>query len=87
MKNETEFAQAPEEKGRVSKKDVNYGPGVEGQDCLSCGNFKEPDRCSRVHGEISPSGTCDLWEMPDSVDGMSFGDTASIEDILFGPGE
>lgn len=74
------------ENPKTSKATVDYRPGREGEDCLACKNFDEPDRCKKVRGEISPTGTCDLWEMPDEVDGLTFGDSESLEDILFGPG-
>lgn len=84
MENETVVeGEAPKE--QQSKSTVEYGPGIEGEDCLACKNFKEPDRCRLVRGEISPSGTCNLWELPEEVAGFSFGDSESIEDILFGP--
>jgi len=85
--NDTQDSMQADEKPEPRRKgEVNYRPGIEGEDCLGCENFKEPDRCDLVRGEISPTGTCDLWESPSSVDGLEFGDSESIEDILFGPG-
>ena len=84
MKNETERPQNDAPK-MVDKDVVNYGPGKDGSDCLACEHFVEPDRCKRVRGEISPTGTCDLWTSPTQVDGLEFGDSDSIEQILFSP--
>lgn len=84
--NETEGLEAPEPPKPRQKSEVNYRPGKNEEDCLGCEFFEEPDRCSRVRGEISPTGVCDLWESPNSIDGLEFGDSESIEDILFGSG-
>lgn len=83
MQNETESVTPEEKPDLQSKQTVDYRPGLEGEDCLACANFLEPDRCSKVKGEVSPSGTCDLWTMPDE---LGEGNMDSIENILFGPG-
>lgn len=85
MDNETKQPGEPGQQ-KEGKSVVNYRPGVEGQDCLSCANFDEPDRCQKVRGEISPTGVCDLWEVPSEIDGMQMGDMEALEEILFGPG-
>jgi len=88
LENETQYeGQSDKAPKQESKSTVNYGPGIEGQDCLGCEHFQEPDRCHRVRGEISPTGTCDLWTSPSQVEGFEFGDSESIEEILFGGAE
>ncbi|WP_417436490.1 hypothetical protein [Idiomarina abyssalis] len=83
MENKTEFENETKPE-LIAKADAEYRPGVEGEDCMACQHFQEPDRCGKVRGEISPTGTCDLWELPDEM-GMGQ-EASSIEDILFGGG-
>jgi len=85
--NETEMPPSEEETEKVSKSTAEYRPAEGRDECLACANFKEPDRCSEVRGEISPTGTCNLWESPNEIDGFEFGDAQSMESILFGPGD
>jgi len=84
MINETQGG--PEAPAMVTKAVAEYGPGLEGQDCLSCQNFMEPDRCKRVLGEVAPTGGCSLHESQQTAGGMGFGDTSGMEEILFGMG-
>lgn len=35
---------------------------AEGRRCQDCVSFRPDGTCLKVEGEISPTGTCDLWE-------------------------
>lgn len=86
MKNDTEYEGGEEAPELIAKDTANYGPGMDGQDCLACENFKEPDRCKKVRGEISPTGTCDLFEGANNIPGLDM-DEMGIDEFLFGAGE
>jgi hypothetical protein len=81
------------------KNEVNYRiaqPAAE-VPCSMCANFRQPNACVLVAGDISPQATCDLVT-PASGDGSSMGgvgaeirgapagDNASLSQILFGGG-
>lgn len=58
------------------KADVNYRPGDELQSCKTCAAFSPPQSCTKVQGEISKDGLCDLFEEATDV--------AQVNDFLFG---
>lgn len=57
-----EEAREPEHQGqdapKLSKSEVDYGPGEKAAHCSICVHFQEPHSCELVEGEISPDGWC-----------------------------
>lgn len=76
--------------GAQDKESVNYRMGdPQGERCETCSEFRpEEELCSRVQGQISPRGMCDMYS------GMGEGeekaetqaDPAMLEQMLFGGG-
>lgn len=79
--------------GAQAKDAVNYRVGdPQGMSCGSCMNFRpEMLMCSKVRGEISPSGLCDLYEsaregeVPPGEPAAPV-DQALLDEMLFGGG-
>lgn len=47
---------------KVSKQSVGYQESPKGdQQCSNCAQFKPPNACNFVDGDISPSGWCQIW--------------------------
>lgn len=49
-------------RGKLSKRSVHYGQGVEHRKCSQCAMWQPPEGCSLVAGKISPAGVCDRFE-------------------------
>lgn len=47
--------------GKVTKGQVDYGPGRTGSRCGVCRWFDPPDGCRRVEGQIDPDAWCSLF--------------------------
>jgi hypothetical protein len=55
-------ATAPSE-GKVGQEQAHYGPAVSAaRSCAVCANFDGNNRCAVVNGEISPTGTSDMFQ-------------------------
>lgn len=53
---------------KYTKRKVNYEPnGGPYTPCGECVMFVKPDACTAVEGDISPFGTCDIWEGEEHV--------------------
>ena len=49
-------------RGKVSKRSVGYGWGVEYRRCALCTMWRPPESCTLVAGKIEASGVCDKFE-------------------------
>lgn len=67
----------------VQKKEVNYRPSdTEGGACQGCQHFVPPEGCTRVLGQIDPTGVCDLFEPAETEDMLDSG----LDEFLFSGG-
>lgn len=54
---------AANDAGKKKQSQVNYRPAENDQTaCGVCANFQPPNQCALVYGDISPTGTCDLFQ-------------------------
>lgn len=67
----------------VRKEVANYRPSGGETACEGCKHFVAPEGCTRVLGQISASGVCDLWEPKETDALMSEG----LDSFLFSGGE
>jgi hypothetical protein len=51
---------------RISRADANYQDTPRGGlSCAGCSFFRRPRSCQVVEGDISPTGWCRLFDLPD----------------------
>lgn len=47
---------------KSTKKEANYRVGNQYKHCADCTMFRQPNACTAVEGNISPSGLCDYFK-------------------------
>ena len=51
---------------KASQQEADYQPGPKnGFSCAVCAQFRPPQTCQIVAGEISPEGWCKFFDLPD----------------------
>ena len=66
----------------VRKEVAGYRPSGGETACEGCEHFVAPEGCTRVLGQISASGVCDLWE-PAQTDALM---ADGLDEFLFSGG-
>lgn len=76
-----------DESEKISKPAVNYRQTEDqAQMCANCKNFRDPNRCELVAGEIDPADTCDLFEAAEESGVPAEGGGGDMMSALFGGG-